>query len=66
MRKNLNKNLSLHVAITEKMSILSTTLTSQGYRLKTVIAFDDGSKADVITDLTEVIEWYYKMAEENK
>ncbi len=37
-----------------------------GYRIKTVIEFYDGSKADVITDLTEVIEWYYKMAEENK
>lgn len=37
-----------------------------GYRLKTVIEFDDGSKTEVITALTEVIGWYYKMAEENK
>lgn len=37
-----------------------------GYRLKTVLEFEDGSKADVITDLTEVIEWFYDMTEENK
>ena len=34
-----------------------------GFNLRLQLMFDDGDKVDIYRDLTEVIEWYYNLAD---